>query len=77
MFISQQSIKEQTNLHFFIKAFIAYIFFIQGFYHSLGSTVILLYTQYPSAEVLSHFSIALLPFSLKYITGIDVSTQRL
>ncbi len=55
--------------HFLIKAFIAYVYFIQGFYLNLGSTIVLLYPKFPSPDVLSHFSIAYLPFSFKYVTG--------
>ena len=63
--------EERKNIkpHFLVKAFISYIYFIQGFYLSLGGTVVLLYSQYPSHDVLSHFSLVFMPFSFKYITA--------
>ena len=60
---------QQHQAHFLVKAFIAYVYFVQGFYLNLGSTVVLLYPTFPPLHVLSHFSIAYLPFSFKYLTG--------
>jgi hypothetical protein len=67
--VQLESSKPPIKPHFLIKSFIAYLYFIQGFYLSLGGTIILLYPKYPEPSVLSHFSIAFLPFSFKYITG--------
>ena len=69
--MKEESSGEQQpfKAHFLVKAFIAYIYFIQGFYLSLGGTVALLYPEYPSHTVLSHFSIVFLPFSFKYLTA--------
>ena len=61
--------KQPFKAHFLIKAFLAYVYFIQGFYIKLGSTVTLLYPTYPSLTVLSYFSMIYLPFSLKFLTA--------
>ena len=53
--------------HFLIKAFLAYVYFMQGFYVKLGGTITLLYPTYPSLTVLGYFSMIYLPFSLKFV----------
>lgn len=53
----------------FIKLFIGYIYFMQGVYLALVSTIVYVYPVFPSPDVLSNFSIAVLPFSFKYVTA--------
>ena len=71
----EEATKDKIQAPFFIKAFIAYLYFIQGFYMSIGGTIVLLYPTYPSHDVLSHFSLVFLPFSFKYITGNSIIMQ--
>ena len=48
---------------------------MQGVYLSLVSVVAYLFPVFPSPDVLSNFSIAVLPFSFKYVTGNPLATQ--
>jgi hypothetical protein len=58
----------------FVKAFIGYIYFIQGVYGSLLGVVVYLFPVFPKPDVLSSFSLAALPFSFKFLTGTSPPT---
>ena len=67
-----------TNNHTNIiipKITISYLYFMQGIFLSLLSNVPYFYPTFPSATNLSYFSLAVLPFSIKYITGIYLTIQ--
>lgn len=53
----------------FVKSFISYIYFLQGVYGSLLGVIVYLFPVFPKADVLSSFSLAVLPFSFKFLTG--------
>ena len=69
------SIETPHQPSLFVKAFIAYCYFTQGIYLALGGTITILYPIFPDLDVLSTFSLAMLPYSFKYITGISSITQ--
>ena len=59
----------------FLKAFVGYIYFMQGVYGSLLGVIVYLFPVFPKPDVLSSFSLAALPFSFKFLTGNFSLTQ--
>ena len=66
---SEETQQQPFRASFWIKAFLSYVYFIQGYYVKLGGTITLLYPVYPSLIVLSYFSMMYLPFSFKFVTA--------
>jgi hypothetical protein len=52
-----------------VKALVGFLYFTQGIFLSFVSTIVYLYPQFPDAHTLSDFSIAILPFSFKFVTA--------
>jgi hypothetical protein len=69
--------EEKVKSSVFVKGFIAYIYFVQGVYLGLCSSSVYLFPVFPSPDVLSYFSLAVLPFSFKYVTGTPALIQPL
>ena len=60
--------KQQTSIRF-RKILIAFLYFVQGIYLNVPGTMTLTYKNMPSYEILGYFSIILIPFSMKFISG--------
>lgn len=73
--IMSEAEEQKVKPSLFVKGFIAYIYFVQGVYLGLCSSTVYLFPVFPSPEVLSYFSLAVLPFSFKYVTGTRVVIQ--
>jgi hypothetical protein len=54
---------------FYHKALVAYLYFIQGIFLNIPGTTVLTYSQMPSYGILGHFSLAIIPFSFKFISA--------
>lgn len=63
----QNNIKPITP---FKKFLVSYLYFVQGIFLNVPSTVTLTYSKIPPYDVLGYFSLALIPFSLKFLSGI-------
>ena len=51
------------------KILVIFLYFIQGIFLNVPSTIVLTYKQMPSYAILGYFSIAILPFSCKFISA--------
>lgn len=51
------------------KVLVGFLYFLQGVYLVIPSTMTLTYKAMPSYSILSLFSMALLPFSFKFVAA--------
>ena len=59
----------QQSVSFGKKLLVAFLYLIQGVYLNVPGTIVLTYKQVPSYSILAYFSMAILPFSLKFLSA--------
>lgn len=52
-----------------MKFFVSYLYLIQGTFLFIPGTMILTYKEMPSYRILGYFSMATLPFAVKFISS--------